>query len=107
MNEAPPFDPRLISEALGATDMDLSLSRMEELDQALRAEIQRLVRVAQRHADAAPLRSRTWYALIQAAERAEDAAQYQLGAAPLAGAIHVGELARRVCELRDVIEVPR
>ncbi|MBZ6085372.1 hypothetical protein KVH15_30755 [Streptomyces olivaceus] len=107
MNEAPPLDPSLISEALGATDMDLPLPRMEELDQALRAEIQRLVPVAHRHADAAPLRSRTWYALIQAAERAEDAAQYQLGAAPLAGAIHVGELARRVCELRHVIEVPQ
>ncbi|MEU7400022.1 DUF6415 family natural product biosynthesis protein [Streptomyces sp. NPDC044948] len=90
----------LIAEALGATGILPPMSRLEELDKALRGEIERLVPVAQRQADAAPLRSRTWYALIQAAERAEDAARYQIGAAPLAGAIHVGELARCVQELR-------
>ncbi|WP_217167092.1 DUF6415 family natural product biosynthesis protein [Streptomyces sp. AC512_CC834] len=95
---------RLISEALSATGTLPPLSRLEELDKALRGEIERLVPLAQRQADAAPLRSRTWYARIQASERAEDAMQYQLGAAPLAGAIHVGELARRVCELHEAIE---
>lgn len=91
----------LIEEALGATGILPPMARLEELDKLLRAEIERLVPVVQRQADATPLRSREWYMLIQAAERAEDALQYQIGAAPLAGAIHVGELARRVRELRD------
>ncbi|MET9162086.1 DUF6415 family natural product biosynthesis protein [Streptomyces parvulus] len=94
----------LIAEALGATGLLPSMARLEELDRLLRAEIGQLVVVATRQADATPLRSREWYALVQAAERAEDAAQYQLGAAPLAGAIHVGELARRVCELHETLK---
>lgn len=107
----PPVDAdevtRLIAEALGATGRLPTVSRLEELDKALRAEIERLVPVAQGRADAAPLRSREWYALIQAAERAEDAAQYRLGTAPLAAAIHVGVLADRVTELRAVVEAHR
>ncbi|MFJ7238202.1 DUF6415 family natural product biosynthesis protein [Streptomyces olivaceus] len=97
----------LISEALGATGILPPMSRLEELDKALRAEIERLVPLVQRQADATPLRSRDWYAMIQAAERAEDAIQYRLGTAPLAGAIHVGGLAERVTELRAVVDGPR
>lgn len=91
----------LIEEALGATGILPPMSRLVELDKLLRAEIERLVTVVQRKADATPLRSREWYTLVQAADRAEDALQYQIGAAPLAGAIHVGELARRIRELRE------
>ncbi|WP_411091374.1 DUF6415 family natural product biosynthesis protein [Streptomyces sp. 049-1] len=94
----------LIAEALGATGILPPMARLEELDRLLRAEIERLVPVATRQADAVPLRSREWYALVQATERAEDAMQYQIGAAPLAGAIHVGELASRVRELCDATE---
>ncbi|MEU6460086.1 DUF6415 family natural product biosynthesis protein [Streptomyces sp. NPDC047065] len=94
----------LIAEALGATGILPPMARLEELDRLLRVEIARLVQVATRQADAIPLRSREWYALVQAAERAADVTQYQLGAAPLAGAIHIGELARRVCELHDTVK---
>ncbi|MCM8553995.1 DUF6415 family natural product biosynthesis protein [Streptomyces sp. STCH 565 A] len=94
----------LISEALAANGILPPMSRLEALDTALRAEIERLVPLAQRQADATPLRSRDWYALIQAAERAEDAIQYRIGSAPLAGAIHVGTLAERVRELRAVLD---
>lgn len=92
---------RLIDEALGATGILPPMDRLTELDQLLRVEIERLIPVVQRQADAAPLRSREWYKLIQAAERAEDTLRYQVGAAPLVGAIHVAELARRVRELRE------
>ncbi|MDV6290348.1 DUF6415 family natural product biosynthesis protein [Streptomyces sp. UP1A-1] len=74
----------LIEEALGATGILPPMSRLVELDKLLRAEIERLVTVVQRKADATPLRSREWYTLVQAADRAEDALQYQIGAAPLA-----------------------
>ncbi|WP_399142133.1 DUF6415 family natural product biosynthesis protein [Streptomyces sp. NBUA17] len=93
---------RLIAEALSATGILLPMTRLEVLDRGLRAEATRLIRVVQRQADATPLRSREWYELIQAAERAEETLQFQLGTMPLAGSLQVAELARRVCELRDV-----
>jgi hypothetical protein len=93
---------RLIAEALGATGILPPMDRLNQLDELLRAEIKRLVPLVQQRADTVPLRSRDWYKLIQTAERAEDAMQFQLGTTPLAGAIHVGELARWVHELREV-----
>ncbi|WP_370664577.1 DUF6415 family natural product biosynthesis protein [Streptomyces sp. IBSBF 2507] len=92
----------LIAEALGATGILPPMTRLEELDRALRAEIERLVLLVQRRADAKPQGSRDWYRLVQAAERAEDSLNFQMGTAPLAGAIHVAHLARHVHELREV-----
>ncbi|MEV7793441.1 DUF6415 family natural product biosynthesis protein [Streptomyces sp. NPDC087512] len=94
---------QLITEALGATGILPPMDRLVQLDGLLRAEITRLVPLVQRAADAVPLRSRDWYRLIQTSERAEDALGFQIGAAPLAGAIQVAELARRVHELRDAL----
>lgn len=91
----------LIDEALGATGILPPMARLTELDQLLRAEVERLIPIVQRQADAAPLRSRQWYKLIQSAERAEDTLRYQVGAAPLVGSIQVAELARRVNEMRE------
>lgn len=93
---------RLIEEALDATGILPPMARLEEMDRLLRAEIGRLVPLVQRRADATPLRSRDWYQLVQAAERAEDALKFQMGTMPLAGSIHVAELARHVRALRTV-----
>nr|WTC07064.1 DUF6415 family natural product biosynthesis protein [Streptomyces anthocyanicus] len=92
----------LIAEALGATGILPPMARLEELDRALRAEIERLVLLVQRRADAKPQGSRDWYRLVQTAERAADTLNFQMGTAPLAGAIHVAHLARHVHELREV-----
>ncbi|MEV7796543.1 DUF6415 family natural product biosynthesis protein [Streptomyces sp. NPDC087512] len=97
---------RLIAEALSATGILPPMDRLVQLDELLRAEIERLVPLVQRRADAVSLRSRDWYKLIQTAERAEDAAQFQIGTTPLAGAIHVAELARWVHELREAHLTP-
>jgi hypothetical protein len=92
---------RLIAEALSTTEILPPIDRLEQLDELLRAEIERLVPLVLRRADAVSFGSRDWYTLIQTAERAEDAAQFQIGTTPLAGAIHVAELARWVQELHE------
>ncbi|GJF24831.1 DUF6415 family natural product biosynthesis protein [Streptomyces sp. HO565] len=92
---------RLIAEALSATEIPPPVDRLVQLVELLRAETERLVPLVRRRADAVSFGSRDWYTLIQTAERAEDAAQVQIGTTPLAGAIHVADLARWVQELRE------
>jgi hypothetical protein len=96
---------QLIAAALGATGVLPPMSRLEELNRVLRAEVERLAPLVHRQADDEPLQSRAWYRLIQTAERAQDTLNFQMGTAPLSGAIHVAELARRVQELRGVVVV--
>lgn len=91
----------LIAESLAATGILPPMTRLEELDRALRSEIQRLVLLVQRRTDAKLQGARDWYRLVQAAERAGDTLNLQMDTAPLAGAIHVAHLARHVHELRD------
>lgn len=92
---------QLITEALGATGTLPSTNRLKELDEQLRAEILRIIPVVQKLAAATEERSRDWYALHGALDTAHDALQYRLPSTPLAGSIHVGALARRLCALQQ------
>lgn len=91
----------LITEALGATGQLPRLERLVELDGQLRAEIERRVPVVRKRAEAAEERSREWYALNTALDQVHDTLQYRLPSTPLAGSIHVAELARRLCALQQ------
>ncbi|WP_327725711.1 DUF6415 family natural product biosynthesis protein [Streptomyces europaeiscabiei] len=91
----------LITEALGATGVLPPHARLAELDEQLREEINRLIPIVRDKSDHTELRSRDWYALQQAADHAEDSLTYKLDEQPLAGALHVAELARRLCALQQ------
>ncbi|MFE9624311.1 DUF6415 family natural product biosynthesis protein [Streptomyces sp. NPDC006527] len=91
----------LIVEAFEAGHEMPPYERLVEIDKGLRDEIGRLTAHAQRLADKADHRSRQWYALVNAVDRAEDAMRFPLSTTPLAGAVHVAELAHRVQELRE------
>lgn len=103
---APPMDTAstasLIVEAFDAGRAMPPHARLVDLDALLRAEIARLTAYVQRRADQTAHRTREWYAMTGAIERAEDTLTFQLGASPLAGSVHVAELARRVLELQEV-----
>jgi hypothetical protein len=92
--------PTLIGEAFEAARNYPPHARLVEIDKLLRKEIDRLSTIAGRMADKRPHRSRGWYALANAVDKADDALSFQLGEVPLAAALHVAELARRIVELR-------
>ncbi|MEV5479326.1 DUF6415 family natural product biosynthesis protein [Streptomyces sp. NPDC052207] len=95
----------LIVEAFDAGHSMPPHERLVEVDQLLRKEIERLVPLAREHTAQAEERTRTWYALMSAADSAAYACRFELGSGRLAGALHVAELARRVIELRRVLGV--
>jgi uncharacterized protein YhaN len=92
----------LITEALGATSALPSRARLVELDEQLRAELDRLVPAVRKMAEAAPHRSREWHRLQNELDRAVDALAPRLPDGPLAASLHVAELARRACALRQI-----
>lgn len=100
---APAVDPitSLTAEAFAAGRDYVPPERFRELDKRLREEIDRLKPMVQRVADRAPHRSRAWYAAVQAVDAAEHDLSYQVPETPIAGSIHVAELARRLLELRQ------
>ncbi|MEU3289877.1 DUF6415 family natural product biosynthesis protein [Streptomyces longwoodensis] len=91
----------LIAEAFDAGEQMPSHERLVELDEQLRALIERLIVVVQHRINRSPHHTPGWYAMVNAVERAEDALRFQLGTAPLACTLHVAELARKVQELRQ------
>lgn len=92
---------QLITEALGATGVLPPLQRLAELDEQLRAEIERLLPVVQQRLDQAPPRTREWYALDRVLVDAREVLTFRRPSAPLAGSIQVAELARKLCALRQ------
>ncbi|MEW1867061.1 DUF6415 family natural product biosynthesis protein [Streptomyces caelestis] len=91
----------LITEALSATGTLPRPTRLAELDGQLRTEILRLIPAVQKRADDAEHRSPEWYALDRVLDRAHDMLRVRLPSTPLAGSIHVGELARRLYALQQ------
>ncbi|MGW4447078.1 hypothetical protein [Streptomyces sp. NPDC004376] len=75
----------------------LSRERIAEHDAVLRAEIRRLSPIARSMAEDKPHRSRDWYALVNAADLADDALQFGVCES------HLAVLADAVLELREVI----
>ncbi|MGW2708093.1 DUF6415 family natural product biosynthesis protein [Streptomyces sp. NPDC001356] len=100
----PQTDPirALVMAAFEATLDQPTPERLAEIDKLLREEIERLSTTARALAEHRPHRSRGWYALVTAVDRAEDALAFQ-NREGLAGALNVSELARRVIELRQVV----
>jgi hypothetical protein len=96
----------LLDEANDAGRRTVPHERFVEIDKGLREEIDRLVPCVQRLADSRGVkhRSREWYACDNALFNADHALSYQLGYGPNACALHVAELARRVRELRQVLQ---
>lgn len=96
----------LIDEAIESMHTMPPHERFVEIDKGLREEIGRLVPRVQRLAGSQGVkhRSRQWYACDNALAAADHALSYQLGYGPTAGALHVAELARRVRELRQVLQ---
>ncbi|RPE40289.1 hypothetical protein EDD90_3325 [Streptomyces sp. Ag109_O5-1] len=95
--------PALIGEAFESTRNPPPPARFAEIDRALRGEIKRLSKIADGLCRQRPHRSRGWYALVNAIEKADDALSCELAEAPLAAGLHVSELARRVLELKREI----
>ncbi|MEU6510988.1 DUF6415 family natural product biosynthesis protein [Streptomyces sp. NPDC046942] len=91
--------PALIEAAFDTTRRQPTPERLVEIDRLLRDEIRRLQATARAMADRRPVRSRGWYALVNAAESADDALGFQ-NREGFAGALNVSELARRVIELQ-------
>ncbi|MFI6285870.1 DUF6415 family natural product biosynthesis protein [Streptomyces sp. NPDC051018] len=91
----------LITEALSATGHLPPPTRLIELDEQLRAEVKRLVDIVQAKAAKAEPHSRSWHVLRTELGRAGDALTTALPQGPLAGSLHVAELARRACALRQ------
>ncbi|MEU2740203.1 DUF6415 family natural product biosynthesis protein [Streptomyces sp. NPDC007095] len=96
----------LIGEAINAGRCTVPHERFVEIDKALREEIDRLAPLVQRLAGSTAVkhRSREWYACDNALGNADHAQSYQLGYGPTACALHVAELARRIRELRQVLQ---
>lgn len=92
----------LVIEAFDAGRAMPPHERLVELDTLLREEVGRLSAYVQRRADQTAHHTREWHAMTGAIEQADDALTFQLGPSPLAGALHVAELARRVLELQRV-----
>lgn len=95
-----PF-PELIADAFDASRERPTPERLREIDKLLREEIDRLSTTAAAMAEHRTVRSRGWYALVNAVDRAEDARAFQ-SREGLAGALNVAELARTLVELRKV-----
>lgn len=94
--------PALIREAFDATQEPPAPERLAELDAALRVEVVRLQETARALAEQRPHRSRGWYALVNAADAADDALAFPSDTG-FAGALGVAELARRVIELEKAV----
>lgn len=108
MTAAPPAEqqtddpiPALIEDAFDASREQPTPERLVEIDKLLREEIDRLSVTAAAMAENREVRSRDWYALVNAVDRADDARAFQ-NRSGLAGALNVAELARTVIELRKV-----
>ncbi|WP_330349688.1 DUF6415 family natural product biosynthesis protein [Streptomyces sp. NBC_00582] len=97
--EADPI-PELISDAFDATRTFPPHERLVEIDKLLHEEIARLTTLVQRLAGRTPHRSRDWYRMVNALDRAEDMPREELSWGPLANALRVAELARIVLELQ-------
>lgn len=91
----------LITEALGATGLLPTMQRLTELDEQLRAEIERLLPVVQQRLDQAPPRTREWYALDRAVVDAREVLHFQRPTRPLGASLQVAELARKLQALRE------
>lgn len=93
--------PALIEDAFDASREQPTPERLDEIDKLLREEVDRLSTIAAAMAEHRTVRSRGWYALVNAVDRADDARAFQ-SRRGLAGALNVAELARTVIELRKV-----
>lgn len=92
----------LVTEALSATGALPVESRVTELDEQLRAEINRLIPIVQDKVDALNRGTREWYGAQSSIDWARDAVLVKLPeGGRLAGALHIGELARRLCDLQQ------
>lgn len=100
--QSAPRLPALIREAFDATQEPPTPERLAEIDAALRVEVVRLQETARALAEHRPHRSRDWYALVNAVDRADYALGFQ-NQTGFAGALGVAELARRVLELERAI----
>ena len=95
--------PALLGDAFEATRRQPAPERLAEIDKLLREEIDRLSTTALAMAQHREVRSRGWYALVNAVDKADDALTFTQNEG-FAGALNVAELARRVIELRQVTE---
>ncbi|MEW2161298.1 hypothetical protein AB0950_39890 [Streptomyces sp. NPDC007189] len=95
--------PALIEGAFHAMRRQPTRERLIEIEEGLRKEIERLQVIARAMAEHRQVRCRGWYALVNAADTADDALSFQ-NREGFAGALNVAELARRVLELRQVTE---
>ncbi|MFF4121806.1 DUF6415 family natural product biosynthesis protein [Streptomyces sp. NPDC001714] len=93
--------PALIGAAFDAAREQPAPEQLVEIDKLLREEMTRLSTTATALSEHRSVRSRGWYALVNAVDRAEYALTFQ-NREGLAGALTVAELARRVIELRQV-----
>jgi len=91
-----------ITDALSPTSVLPELHKLGRLDEQLRAEICRLTPIVRTAADSEPPRSREWYRLHNELGRAADATAPRMPDQPLAASLHVAELARRACALRQI-----
>lgn len=94
----------LITESLGATQQLPEQHRIAELDEQLRDELDRLLPAAQQCANALNRGTPEWYNLQRTIDHTNDALHERPGNGRLSGALHVAELARRVCALQQTIE---
>lgn len=96
----------LLDEVNEAARRTVPHERFVEIDKLLREEIDRLAPMVQRLAGSPGIKHRSseWYACDNALGKADHAQSYQLGYGPTACALHVSELARRIRELRQVLQ---
>ena len=90
----------LIEEGLAATGILPTYERLVELDEQLRAAIEKLLPVAQAKADKLNRGTPEWYARQTAIDEARKALAGNLGAGLRSAAVHVAELARRCYALQ-------
>lgn len=93
----------LITESLGATRQLPEQSRIAELDEQLRAGIDRLLPIATERAARLDRGTPEWHALQRAIDHTRDALLGSAGTGRLSGALHVAELARQVCGLQQAM----
>lgn len=91
----------LITESLGATQQLPEQHRIAELDEQLREELGRLLPIAQQRANGLNRGTTEWYALQRTIDHTGDSLRQRPGTGRLSGALHVAELARRVCALQQ------